>query len=180
MPGFTLPGMDATSAESIRPFAGPHAFVPEGTARSSRSRKGASLVELITATSILSVLFAIAVPAMHRMRDEYAVRAARDAFASAIARTRAAAVAAGGARLVVAVSEGRLLIETAAGDTVGQPLELTRDFDVAVSAGANAGPEVQLRFDGLGIGRVASRTFTLVRGRARARVTVSAYGRVQR
>jgi hypothetical protein len=41
-------------------------------------------------------------------------------------------------------------------------------------------PEAVLRYDALGLGRVASQTLLFTRGRAEARLTVSAYGRIRR
>jgi Tfp pilus assembly protein FimT len=140
-------------------------------------RSANSLLELATVLVILAVLAAISVPALRHARDVYATRAARDALAAGIDRTRAAAISAGGARLVVDVASGRFWIETATGSVL-RGADLDREFRVSISAGAGTPGTVQLRFDGIGIGRMTSRTFTFRRGRAQARLVVSAYGRL--
>jgi type II secretory pathway pseudopilin PulG len=136
---------------------------------------GCSLLELIVALTVLAILLGMAVPAARTSRDALAVRAARAELAAALARTRAAAIASGGARLEIDATRGLMSIITTGGDTVGSPLALGDRHAVTVSTGA-AGPAT-IRYDGLGIGRFASRTIVIQRGRAEARIIVSAYGR---
>lgn len=49
--------------------------------------------------------------------------------------------------------------------------------ELALSGGR---PSVELRFDALGLGRMAARSVTLTRGSAVARLIISAYGRIRR
>ncbi|HWV58217.1 MAG TPA: hypothetical protein VNZ57_12260 [Longimicrobiales bacterium] len=139
---------------------------------------GTTLLELTAALAIVGVVIGLTLPALRDTLDTVAVRAARTAMASGIARTRAAAVARGGARFVVHPEESRFWIEGMGGDTLASPVDLAADYGVELSAGSGSQARLELRFDGLGIGRVASRTFTITRGSASARLTVSSYGRV--
>lgn len=141
-------------------------------------RRGATLLELATALAIVGVVAAVAFPALRSSIEEYAVRGARSALVAGIARARAAAIAHGGARFVADPAAGRIWVEVEDGDTIGRVVDLAADYGVSLDAGASGGARVALRFDGLGIGRLTSRTFTLTRGGAAARITVSAYGRV--
>ena len=136
------------------------------------------MLELTAALAIIGIVVGLTLPGLRESRDVVAARGARNALAAGIARTRSAAIANGGALLVVQPPEARFWIESTDGDTLVRSVDLAADYGVTLSAGASAKARVELRFDGLGIGRVASRTFTLTRGGASARLTVSSYGRV--
>jgi type II secretory pathway pseudopilin PulG len=138
-------------------------------------RAGQSLIELVFTASILAVLLGLAAPPARLTLDTAAVRAARDALAGRLAVTRAAAIARGGATLEVHAATGMVRIRDAQGRQVGDDLDLA-GYRVDIGTGAAHDP-VLIRFDALGIGRMAGRTFVITRGRAEARLTVSAYGR---
>lgn len=144
----------------------------------SRSDSGSSFIELTLALCVVAVLLGLAVPALGAARDRFTVRAARDALAAGIARGRALAVVHGGAIVVVDPAAGRLWVEGGGGEVLGTPVDLARQFGVSISADGAEGP-ARLRFDAMGIGRLANRTFRIRRGRAEAGVTLSAYGRVR-
>lgn len=138
---------------------------------------GATLLEVALVLSILGALLGISYSPLRRGLDTIAVRGARDALGTGVARARMAAVARGGASLVVDLEGARFWVEAAAGDTVGAPVDLAARYGVRLATEGAAAERVSLRFDALGIGRVTNRTFHLSRGRAEARLTLSAYGR---
>ncbi len=84
---------------------------------------------------------------------------------------------AGAASLRVRTVESDLAVLTA--DSMVAVLHLGSQFGVAIELGGRAA-EAELHFDGLGLGRVASRTITLRRGREEVALVVSAYGRAVR
>jgi Tfp pilus assembly protein FimT len=140
------------------------------------SRPGYSIIELVFTLSVVGVLAGISVPAAVATRDRLLVRGARDALSGELARTRAAAIERGGAALEIDAAAGVLRILAADGDTIGDPLHLARTHGVRVEVGGTPTVAV-VRFDALGIGRLASRTVVLRRGGAEARIAISAYGR---
>lgn len=148
--------------------------------RAMRHRHGYTLTELVVVLAVLAVLLGIAMPPVGRWRDRTAVRTARDELAAALAWTRMAAAASGGAALAVDPETGRIWIRTAGGSEWrdSPPINLRARYGVRFDPGAGA--VIRLPYDALGIGRFASRTFTLRRGAAVAGVTVSAYGRYRR
>ena len=142
-----------------------------------RTTRGFTLLELLVVLGLTAVLLALAFPGAARWRDAAATRAARDELASALARTRVAAVAHGGASLWVDPGAAAFWTSTAAG-LVETPVDLGERYGVSVDPGAAAA--VEIRFDGLGLGRLSNRTVVVRRGGAERGVTVSAYGRVRR
>jgi prepilin-type N-terminal cleavage/methylation domain-containing protein len=139
-------------------------------------QSGFSLIEVVFVLALLGVLAGIAVPAAAALRDVLAVRAARDALAARLAHTRALAVTHGGARLELDIETARVRVLAASGDTIGDPLHIGDVHGVVVTVPGRTGT-IALRYDGLGIGRLANRTVVLRRGNAEARLVVTAYGR---
>ncbi len=66
-------------------------------------------------------------------------------------------------------------IATVRGDTL-RATDLAARHGVRADAGR---PSLRLRYDGLGIGRIANSTIRLQRGTAEAGLSISAYGRVR-
>lgn len=139
--------------------------------------RGTTLVELVMALLLLGLLLALAVPPMTRWRDAVASRAARDELAAGLAWTRLSAVSHGGSTLVVDAANGTFWMTTPAGPG-RPPVNLADRYAVRLDVGS-AEP-VSLEYDGLGVGRHASRTIRFRRGGAEAGLVVSAYGRVRR
>ena len=143
-------------------------------------RSGHTLTELLVVLALLAIAIGLAYPAARAASDAWAVRAARDAVGAALAGARAAALTQRGAEVLLVPVNGTVL--TRAGDAATPPsprLDLARDWRVGVSSPGFAGDTIVIRYDAIGIGRIANRTLRFERGRALAGLTVSAYGRVR-
>jgi len=145
-----------------------------------RDRCGFTLLELVVVLALLAIAIGVAYPGARAASDAWAVRAARDAVASVLAGTRAAARAHRGAEVLIVVDEGAVLTRSGARPRPERRLDLARDWGVSVASPAFAGDTIAIRYDALGLGRIANRTLRFERGRAAAGITVSAYGRVRR
>jgi Tfp pilus assembly protein FimT len=138
------------------------------------TRPGTTLLELILGLLILAILLGGAAVPLTGLRDRLAVTGACQRFTASLALARAAALMHGGAVLVIDPEawEWRV-VPTPYSPHSGQ----VRVPDVAIEVG---GQEPVIRFDHIGIGRLANRTITFTRGRAQARLTLSIYGRASR
>lgn len=140
-------------------------------------RSGFSLVEMLTALVLAGVLLGLGAPPVRRALAWARVRSARDLVASQLARARSVAVMRGGADLVLDVRRGRAWIEAVDTST---PASAVADAEgVRISADGLAGDTVRIGYDGMGIGRLASRTLRFRAGAVEARMTISSYGRVR-
>ena len=139
-------------------------------------RGGHTLLELALVLGLAGLLAGIAAVAVIRTRDELAVRRARDASAAMTAQARSVAIATGSATLVVDLSAAVIRLDEAPAGAA--PIDLAA-LGVTVSS-EPASDSVRIEFDGMGLGRVASRTLSFTRGRARAGIAISSYGRVRR
>lgn len=142
-----------------------------------QTRAGYTLLELTLVLLLIGLLATAAMPQLLHARHVLAVRAARAELVAAIATARSAAILAGGATLVIDVTAGIAWIEAADGGRVGDARYLAASYGVRLEAAR--GTRVALRFDPLGIGRLANASIRIRRGDALASVTVSAYGRVR-
>lgn len=141
-------------------------------------RRGHTLIELLIVLALLVLAIGLAYPAVRAASDAWAVRGARDAVAALIAGARAAALTERGAAVLLVPADGAVLTRAGAGASRSR-LQLTRDWRVAVSSPGFSGDTIVIRYDAIGIGRIANRTLRFERGRAVAGLTVSAYGRVR-
>jgi hypothetical protein len=89
------------------------------------------------------------------------------------------ALSRGSARLAVDLAGDAVHIESPAGEAAEPRRELGAEFGVDIVVDQATAP-VMLDFDGLGVGRLANRTFRIRRGAAEARLTLSTYGRPRR
>jgi hypothetical protein len=71
------------------------------------------------------------------------------------------------------------VVQVSSAGTMLRRVDLTAEFGVSLGL-SGARSEVELRYDTLGLGRMASQTVVVRRGRAVTALTVSAYGRVSR
>lgn len=140
-------------------------------------RAGFSIIELLIVLSLLSLLTGMVAPGAKHWHDGAATRAARDELAAALAWARLAAVAHGGTTVIV--DPGSALLRVVAADgTERQAIDLGGRWGVSLETGGAA--PAHIRYDPLGIGRVANHTIRVRRGTAIAGVTISAHGRVRR
>jgi Tfp pilus assembly protein FimT len=145
--------------------------------RSMTTRTGFTLIEIATVLVLCGTLVGIAVPSIARTADRLAVRSARSELASAVSVARSTAMAVGGATLVIDVPAARAWVEPVSGASPGTVLELGARYGVTLHG--TRVERLALRFDGLGIGRMAGTTLQVRRGTASTSFVVSAYGRVR-
>ena len=140
-------------------------------------RSGTTLLELTVVLGLIALAGTVFLPAARRQADRAALVGAREAVAALVAKTRTEAILAGAASLRVRADDGEVAVLTADSLIVGQ--NLGSQYGVTIELGRRA-KVAELHFDGLGLGRVASRTITLRRGQEEVQLVVSAYGRAVR
>lgn len=140
-------------------------------------RDGFTLIELAWVLVLGAFLLALATPMFLRGRDAIAVRAAREHLLQSVALARALAPGLGGSEILLEPAAGRVSVRSSG--RVHESHSLAALYGVQLSVQGSTQPLVSLRFDGLGIGRLANRTIAVERGAARAGVTLSMYGRTR-
>ena len=139
-------------------------------------RRGFSLLELILVLLLVGAGAGAVLPGYRRHLDSLAVRGAREAAAALFSRARSEAPIHGGAS--VYIEEPGVMRVSSGGELIDE-IDTARLFRVRlVIRGTPTSAEI--RYDGLGIGRVASRTLLFQRGAAEASLVISSYGRVSR
>jgi prepilin-type N-terminal cleavage/methylation domain-containing protein len=139
-------------------------------------RSGFTLPELTVVLALVATGSSLALPTMRAQMDALATNSAREAAARALSRARAEAPLRGGALVeLVEPGEIRLIAEERVLDVIDMEERLGVVMEIA---GASSAAEI--RYDALGVGRLANRTLHFRRGRAEATLVVSAYGRVTR
>ena len=136
---------------------------------------GHTLLEVLLTLAILGVVAGMAAPPLASALDGIAVRSARTQLIAFATRTRSIARLHGGARLGLDAGEDRAWIEY--GGVARDTLDFADagiDFILSTPAATRI-----IRYDALGIGRLANESMELRRGRVSARATVSAYGRLR-
>ena len=139
--------------------------------------RGHTFVELTFALLLLGVATASLAPGARKIRDRAAVSAAREALVGVLTEARLAAVESGGAS--VRIVEGPGTAQTLSRGAPVRSVGLASEFGVTVEL-SGARSDVEIRYDALGLGRLASQTVVLRRGDAVAELVVSGYGRVRR
>lgn len=145
--------------------------------RRMRNRPAFTLIELAVVLVAAGALTALALPRLHNARQQVTVRAARAELAGAFAVARSAAITGGGATLFVDPAAGAAWIEVRDGVRLDTDYRLADRYGVRIET--PRGAVLSVRYDALGIGRLANTSLTLRRGSATASLTVSAYGRVR-
>ena len=140
-------------------------------------RNGHTLLELCTVLLLATLASSVVLPAGGRLRDVFAVVAAREALAGLIAEARSAAPGHGGGSVHLRSGPWRAWAE--AGGTPLRSVALAKELGVSVVL-SRGRPFLDLRYDVLGLGQVASETIVLQRGKSRRTLVVSGYGRVRR
>lgn len=140
-------------------------------------RSGVTLLELVVVLAISGAAISILAPAARRAVDRFAVVSAREALAGRVATTRMRALASGGASLVVDGATGSAWIEIGLAVSDSGPLGTPVPVDVTL---LGVRTRAALRYDALGIGRVASQSVRFTRHGAVATLVISAFGGVTR
>lgn len=139
--------------------------------------RGYTLLEAVTALTLLGLIISTAAPALGGLRDRATVNASREALAGLIAEARVLAVARGGATVHVRRAPPAAWVSVADSVVRSLPGGVTDGVTLALSGGRD---EIRLRYDALGLGRVASSTIRIRRGGVEGALVVSSYGRVRR
>jgi prepilin-type N-terminal cleavage/methylation domain-containing protein len=139
--------------------------------------RGYSLVELVFVIALLGVSAASLAPAASRQRDRALVLGAREAVVGLLAEARSAAMEHGSASVRIDTDPAEAEARTS--DRSLGRAALGAELGVTVVLGG-AATEVELSYDALGLGRLASQTVIFRRGRETAELVVSGYGRVRR
>lgn len=140
-------------------------------------RNGHTLLELVVALLLGSMLAANLLPAVTRYRRRAAVVAARESVAGLLAEARTVAPAYAGATVWIEAAPWRAWIQVS--DSVGRLVRLEEDLGVQVLL-RGSGSAVEITFDALGLGRIASQTLRFRLESQEAGLTVSSFGRVRR
>jgi type II secretory pathway pseudopilin PulG len=141
------------------------------------ANRGASLIELLLALTIVALTSALALDSVVRVLDRWAVEGSRTVALAILEQARARARASGGAEVRIEEEGARLVLRSGTpAQTVGE-WSLARLHGVTLDLGARSARV--LRFDPAGLGRVANQTLRIQRGRAEARVVISLYGRAR-
>ena len=138
---------------------------------------GFTLLELVTVVTLLALALAELVPAARRQVDRMAVQGAREEVVGLFHRARMEAVARGGVTLTLNADSG--WAELIHDDHLLARANLAREYHVSLVLSGER-EQATLRYDALGLGRVASQTVRLSRGEALATLVVSSLGRVTR
>lgn len=128
--------------------------------------------------SLLGIFCTLAMPQARHGLDAVRVRSARESAFGVAMRARSLAIAHGGANLVIDV-RARTVSAVDESGTVAEQTSLS-PYDVDIFTDGSTSSRIVLRYDGLGIGRMASRTLRFRRGAAEAGLTFSSYGRIRR
>ena len=140
-------------------------------------RHGFTLLELTGVLILLALAASVSFPVGQTVRERLAVIGAREEFIGLITRARGEALLRGGSSVIVVQSPAEIRIK--AGGQVLHRVDIggTWGTDLVLSGGRAS---VELRFDASGLGSMAARSVTLIRGSAVSRLIISAYGRVRR
>lgn len=139
--------------------------------------RGHTLIELLLVLVLMGVSAAAMTPAAREYRDRAAVTAAREAVVGLLVEARMGAMERG--RGVVRIVTDPWRAAAVAGDSTVRAVDLSAEYGVDLSL-AGSPDTVEIRYDALGLGRVASRTLVFERGDQVASLVVSAFGRVRR
>jgi len=149
----------------------------DGFSPTPHGLSGFTLLELATVLLLLGLFLTGLLPAARRQLDRTAVLGAREEVAGLFHRARFEAVCQGGATILLETDPATATL--LAGGEIMTRVALDDRYRVSLSL-SRGGLEAELRFDPLGLGRVASQTLRFERGDARAGLVISAYGRVVR
>ncbi len=150
--------------------------LPRASGQPFPMSRGFTLLELSVVLSFVGVLAMVGGGVGRGLMDLLECRAAREELAGLVHRARAEARLEGEARVRFTQGRGGELILRE--DSVAARAELARR-GVHLSVGGTR-TEATLVFGPLGVGRAASTTLHLERGRARVPLVISSHGRIRR
>lgn len=150
---------------------------PRGPRGGDTGRAAFTLIEATVALALLAFLLGTALPRAAAVRDGLAVRGSREAAVGLLARARFESVLRDGAEVLVTEEPPRMVLRS--GGRTLRVVAVDERFRAELDVSGSARRAV-LRFDPLGIGRMASRTIRFRRGKAEAPLTISSYGRIRR
>lgn len=136
-----------------------------------------TLIELLFVLLLVGVTAASFAPVARRWRDRAAVLGARESLVGLLAEARLTAVETGAASLRIVEEPPSAKVLTP--DSTLRSVSLGSEFGVELAL-SGASSQVELRYDALGVGRMASQTVVFGRGKESAGLVVSSYGRVRR
>jgi prepilin-type N-terminal cleavage/methylation domain-containing protein len=138
--------------------------------------RGFTVVELVVVLLLIGVTTASIAPAARRQRDRALVVGAREAVVGLVAEARTVAMATGAASVRIVADPARAEVVSQA--RILRAAVIAEDFGVSLVIGGSS--QVELTYDALGLGRVASQTIAFTRGGQTTELVVSGYGRVRR
>lgn len=138
--------------------------------------RGMTLIELLTVLVVTGTLVTLAAPRLGNAVDGWVVREAREELIALLYRARLEARRHGEARVVVESGGGAELLVAEWEESLRWEPEVP-GLGVEV---AGSRDRAEISFGPAGLGRVASTTLIVRRGRAEQRIVVSSYGRVRR
>lgn len=138
--------------------------------------RGYTLLEVLVVVSMIGTFVSIIGGPAGGLRDSLAARAVVEDVVAVVRSARAEGRARGGSLLWLH-DDGRYSIHGPDGVVRRGAVALNRARALELSAGRDS---VALRFDRLGLGRMASTTVRIRAGNEERSVVVSAYGRVRR
>ena len=127
--------------------------------------------------TLLGLVLGKVLPAGKQLLDRMAVLGAREEAVGLFHRARMEAVARGGVGLVVETSPPAMRIVAGLSSSAVEEVAFGNGVELTLSRDRAA---VELTFDAMGLGRVASQTLRFSRGSAQAELVVSSFGRVTR
>jgi Tfp pilus assembly protein FimT len=139
--------------------------------------RGHTLIELLFVLLLAGLTVASLAPLGRRYRDRESVVAAREAVVGLLGEARLAAVERGAGSVRIAPNPWHAV--ALAGDSIVRAVPLEAAFGVDMSF-AGTSDSIEVGYDALGLGRVASQTLVFMRGNESARLVISSFGRVTR
>lgn len=138
--------------------------------------RGYTLLEVLVVLALIGVSASVVADGMGRFGRDLSARITREEIVALIDGTRVEGRSRGGASLVLRRDGGYAV--TSDGSLLRSGLvELPSSEALRLPGGRDS---VVVRFDRLGIGRMASTTITVVAGSVERSVVLSSYGRVRR
>jgi len=142
---------------------------------------GFTLAETATALVVASLATLSLAPSLSGVTDRLAAEGARESLAGMISEARTRSIGTGDVTVVVAGPPWFATLNSGRSTVRELPLD---ESGVTVELGTGNGQGTKLRkefsFNALGLGKVASQTLTFSRGKAKAQLIVSSYGRIRR